>query len=73
MPRVTRGLIAVAAVAVRGVFAFPLWRVTLEARETPGHTAESISLVVYDLDQDRLRIIADLATQVAGSVRVTQQ
>jgi hydroxyacylglutathione hydrolase len=27
-----------------------LGRVTLEARETPGHTAESISLVVYDLD-----------------------
>ena len=28
-----------------------LGRVTLEARETPGHTAESISLVVYDLDR----------------------
>ena len=26
-------------------------RVTLEALETPGHTAESISLVVYDLDR----------------------
>ncbi len=30
-----------------------LGRVTLEARETPGHTAESISLVVYDLDRSR--------------------
>ena len=28
-----------------------LGRVTLEALETPGHTAESISLVVYDLDR----------------------
>jgi glyoxylase-like metal-dependent hydrolase (beta-lactamase superfamily II) len=28
-----------------------LGRVTIEALETPGHTAESISLVVYDLDR----------------------
>jgi len=35
MPRVTRWLIAVSALAVLGVFAFPLWRVTLEAPQYP--------------------------------------
>ena len=35
MPRVTRWLIALAAVAVLGVFIFPLWRVTLEAPQYP--------------------------------------
>ncbi len=35
MPRVTRWLTVVAALAVLGVFAFPLWRVTLEAPQYP--------------------------------------
>ena len=35
MSRITRWLIGLAAVAVLGVFAFPLWRVTLEAPQYP--------------------------------------
>ncbi len=43
MPRVTRWLIAVAAVAVLGVFVFPLWRVTLEAPQYP----EGIGMLIH--------------------------
>ncbi len=43
MTRVTRWLVAVAAVAVLGVFAFPLWRVTLEAPQYP----EGIGMLIH--------------------------
>lgn len=43
MTRVTRWLIAFASVAVLGVFAFPLWRVTLEAPQYP----EGIGMLIH--------------------------
>lgn len=43
MPRFTRWLVALAAVAVLGVFAFPLWRVTLEAPQYP----EGIGMLIH--------------------------
>jgi copper chaperone NosL len=43
MPRFTRWLIGLAAVAVLGVFAFPLWRVTLEAPQYP----EGIGMLIH--------------------------
>ena len=43
MPRVTRWLVAVAALMVLGVFALPLWRVTLEAPQYP----EGIGMLIH--------------------------
>jgi copper chaperone NosL len=43
MPRLTRWLVAFAALAVLGVFAFPLWRVTLEAPQYP----EGIGMLIH--------------------------
>ncbi len=43
MPRVTRWLIAIAALVVLGVYAFPLWRVTLEAPQYP----EGIGMLIH--------------------------
>jgi copper chaperone NosL len=43
MPRAARWLVAVASLAVLGVFAFPLWRVTLEAPQYP----EGIGMLIH--------------------------
>lgn len=43
MSRITRWLIGIAAVAVLGVFAFPLWRVTLDAPQYP----EGIGMLIH--------------------------
>ena len=43
MPRITRWLIGLSALAVLSVFAFPLWRVTLEAPQYP----EGIGMLIH--------------------------
>ncbi len=43
MSRLARLLVAIASVAVLGVFAFPLWRVTLEAPQYP----EGIGMLIH--------------------------
>ena len=43
MPRLTRWLVASAALLVLGVFIFPLWRVTLEAPQYP----EGIGMLIH--------------------------
>ncbi len=43
MPRITRWLVALASLVVLGVFAFPLWRVTLEAPQYP----EGIGMLIH--------------------------
>jgi copper chaperone NosL len=43
MPRLTRWLVGCAALLVLGVFAFPLWRVTLEAPQYP----EGIGMLIH--------------------------
>ncbi|MCC7054956.1 MAG: nitrous oxide reductase accessory protein NosL [Gemmatimonadaceae bacterium] len=43
MPRISRWLVALAALAVLGVFVFPLWRVTLEAPQYP----EGIGMLIH--------------------------
>ncbi len=43
MPRIARWLVGLAALAVLGVFAFPLWRVTLEAPQYP----EGIGMLIH--------------------------
>ena len=43
MPRFSRWLVALASVAVLGVFVFPLWRVTLEAPQYP----EGIGMLIH--------------------------
>jgi copper chaperone NosL len=43
MPRLTRWLVALAALLVLGVFVFPLWRVTLEAPQYP----EGIGMLIH--------------------------
>lgn len=43
MPRITRWIVGLAALAVLGVFVFPLWRVTLEAPQYP----EGIGMLIH--------------------------
>lgn len=48
-----------------------LGRVQLKALETPGHTVESISLVIYDLDRDPLQpyaVSTHHAIEIAGAI-----